>query len=79
MAATKYDFTIEQGSSFEFILTYKTPENNPVNLTGRCARLAWRTNKRELYSFFTDNTDLENYKFIIIDEANKFFNINEKY
>jgi hypothetical protein len=71
MPATKYDFNIEQGSSFEFMLNYKAPDGSSFNLTDWCARLTWRTNKRELYSFFTNNEDLENYKFVIIPEEGR--------
>jgi hypothetical protein len=71
MSAQKYDFTIEQGVSFELSFIYKDSNNNPIDLTGWCARLTWRTNKRELSSFFTDNADLQNYKFIILNEQGK--------
>jgi hypothetical protein len=67
MPATKYDFNIEQGSSFELIITYKTSSDQIVDLTGWCARLTWRSNKRELSSYVTDNTDLQSYNFYIIE------------
>lgn len=39
MAAGKYDFTIEQGATWEKVLTYKTPAGVPVDLTGYTARM----------------------------------------
>jgi len=33
MAASKYDFKIEQGSSFKFSLIYKDANRDPVDLT----------------------------------------------
>jgi len=34
MSAVKYDFTIEQGASFRFVLIYKDADQNVVDLTG---------------------------------------------
>jgi hypothetical protein len=45
MAASKYDFAIEQGTSFKLSLIYKDANGTPVDLTGWCARLVWKTNK----------------------------------
>jgi hypothetical protein len=39
MAATKYNFSIEQGTSFRLSLTYKDKDKNPINITNYCARL----------------------------------------
>ncbi|MFM7796143.1 MAG: hypothetical protein ACKO7N_05200 [Candidatus Nitrosotenuis sp.] len=44
MSAGKYDFSIEQGSSFTLSLVYKDSNGNPVDLTGWCARLVWKSN-----------------------------------
>lgn len=57
MAASKYDFAIEQGTSFKISLIYKDANGIPVNLTGWCARLIWKTNTFGSYAFTTDNTD----------------------
>ena len=57
MAASKYDFTIEQGSSFKISLIYKDNGGNPVNLTGWCARLIWKTNTNITQTFSSDNID----------------------
>jgi hypothetical protein len=69
MAASKYDFTIEQGTSFKFSLIYKDSGNNPIDLTGWCARLICKTNKNNTLTFSSNNTDNSVYKFII-DEPN---------
>ncbi len=58
MAASKYDFAIEQGTSFKLSLIYKDANGTPVNLTGWCARLVWKTNTNNLQIFSSDNLDL---------------------
>lgn len=65
MSASKYDFTIEQGSSFKFALVYKDSDGNPVDLTNWCARLIWTTNNNITQTFITTNTDYTIYKFTI--------------
>ncbi len=65
MAASKYDFAIEQGTSFKISLIYKDANGNPVNLTNWCARLTWKTNTNLTQIFSSDNTDYGVYKFII--------------
>jgi hypothetical protein len=57
MAASKYDFAIEQGTSFKISLIYKDANGIPVDLTNWCARLTWKTNTGLSYIFSTDNTD----------------------
>jgi hypothetical protein len=49
MAAGKYNFTIEQGSTVDFEIQYKDSNNNPVDLTGYYGRLMIRSN-------FADNS-----------------------
>lgn len=71
MAASKYDFTIEQGTSFKISLIYKDNGGNPVNLTGWCARLIWKTNTNITQTFSSDNIDHNVYKFTIDDAAGK--------
>jgi hypothetical protein len=71
MAASKYDFTIEQGSSFKISLIYKDNGGNPVNLTGWCARLIWKTNTNITQTFSSDNIDHNVYKFTIDDPNGK--------
>jgi hypothetical protein len=65
MAASKYDFSIEQGSSFKLSLVYKDDNGNPVDLTNWCARLTWKTNTNITQTFSTENIDYSVYKFII--------------
>jgi hypothetical protein len=65
MAAGKYDFAIEQGTSFRISFIYKDTNGNPVNLTGWCARLMWKTNLSATQTFTSNNTDFGVYKFTI--------------
>lgn len=65
MAASKYDFSIEQGSSFKLSLVYKDDNGNPVDLTNWCARLTWKTNTNVTQTFSSENIDYSVYKFII--------------
>lgn len=67
MAAGKYDFSIEQGVSFTLSLVYKNNIGNPIDLTGYCARLTWKSNSGT--ETFTTETINANYRFDI-DEIN---------
>ena len=67
MSAGKYDFNIEQGTSFTLSLVYKNAEGNPVNLTGWCARLIWKSSDG-IETFSTETTN-QSYRFEI-DEVN---------
>lgn len=69
MSAAKYDFKIEQGTSFTLSLVYKDNMGNVVNLSDYCARLIWKTNTGVTQTFTTDNQDYSQYKFVI-DEPN---------
>ena len=69
MAASKYDFTIEQGTSLKFSLIYKDSNNVPIDLTGWCGRLSLKTNKNTTHIYSTTNLDHSVYKFTI-DEPN---------
>jgi hypothetical protein len=42
MAAGKYSFTIEQGSTVNFEIAYKDSSGNPIDLTGYQARMQLR-------------------------------------
>jgi hypothetical protein len=57
MAAGKYDFSIEQGSSYSVTFTYNDADNNPVDLTNWCARISWLTNDGNTQVFTSENTD----------------------
>ena len=65
MAASKYDFVIEQGSSFKLSLVYKDANGDPIDLTNWCARLVWKTNAAATQVFSTENLDYTVYKFTI--------------
>lgn len=39
MAAGKYNFTIEQGSTLDFEIVYKDSNNDPINLNGYSGRM----------------------------------------
>lgn len=65
MAASEYNFTIEQGSSFRLSLIYKDSNSNPIDLTNWCARLIWTTNAKNTQTFITTNNDYSVYKFTI--------------
>lgn len=71
MAASKYDFAIEQGTSFKLSLIYKDAGGVPVDLTGWCARLIWKTNTNNTQIFSSDNIDYSVYKFTIDDPNGK--------
>ena len=71
MAASRYDFSIEQGSSFRMNLVYKDDNGNIINLTNWCARLTWITNKNVTQVFNSTNLDYNLYKFSIIGSEGK--------
>jgi len=64
-SSKKYDFSIEQGSSFRLSLTYKDSNKNIINLTDYCARLTLKTNENETKIFTTTNINYSEYKFTI--------------
>jgi hypothetical protein len=67
MSAGLYNFNIEQGTSFTLSLIYKDNSGNPVDLTGWCARLVWKSSVG--VETFTTETTNANYRFDI-DEPN---------
>lgn len=67
MAANKYDFSIEQGSSFKISLIYRDANSDPIDLTDWCARLIWKTSSGDTQIFSSDNTNFADYKFTIDD------------
>lgn len=71
MAAGKYDFTIEQGSSFKLSLIYKDSSEIPIDITSWCARLIWTTSKGTVQVFSTTNVDYTLYKFTITGAEGK--------
>lgn len=71
MSAIKYDFNIEQGSSFRLSLVYKDADGNPIDISGWCARLIWTTNTNSTQTFLTTNLDYSVYKFSIDEPSSK--------
>lgn len=69
MAASKYDFGIEQGASYKLTIRYKDDQDNIIPLTDYCARLSWKTNTGSSQSFYSTDPANSNYKFYI-DEPN---------
>lgn len=65
MAASKYDFSIEQGSSFKLSLTYKDKNNTIIDISNWCARLLFVTNNNTTQIFTTENNDPSLYSFTI--------------
>jgi hypothetical protein len=64
MSAKKYDFSIEQGTSFKLSFIYKDANNNPIDLTNWCARIIWVTSENVTKSFIS-NTNNSEYRFSI--------------
>jgi hypothetical protein len=61
MAASRYDFSIEQGSSFALSIVYKDGNGNIIDLTGYCARLMWKTNNGTIKVFSSLDTNYSEY------------------
>jgi hypothetical protein len=71
MPASKYDFSIEQGTSFKLSLIYKDSNSIPIDITDWCARLVWNTDDGTRQIFSTNNTDHSIYKFQITGAEGK--------
>lgn len=71
MPAAEYNFSIEQGSSFKLAMVYKDDTGNPIDLTGWCARLIWKTNTNITQSFSSENLDNSVYKFTLAGSDGK--------
>jgi hypothetical protein len=65
MAASKYDFSIEQGTSFRLSIVHRDDSGDPINMTGYCARVIWKTSSGETMTFNSENTNNSQYKFTI--------------
>jgi hypothetical protein len=65
MAASQYDFKIEQGSSFRLSIIYKDSNNSPIDLANYCARIVWKTNTNITQTFTTETSDFSTYKLFI--------------
>jgi hypothetical protein len=71
MAASKYDFSIEQGSSFKMAMIFKKDDGSLMDITGWCARLTWKTNTNITQVFNSSNVDHAIYKFELDESASK--------
>ena len=60
MAAGKYSFTIEQGSTVDFELAYKDSNGDPIDLTGYQARMQLRPNVGSDVVYITLSSSLDN-------------------
>lgn len=73
MSAQQYNFSIEQGSSFELTITYSDNSGSPIDLTGWCGRIIVSRDDNIIDTFITTNTDLSLYKFSIDSLNGKLF------
>lgn len=71
MAASKYDFVIEQGSSFRLAIVYKDKNKNIVDISNWCAKLVWKTDAGATQIFTTENNDNSLYNFSIDGPSGK--------
>ena len=71
MPASKYDFSIEQGTSFKLSLIYKDSSGSPINISNWCSRLIWTTDEGVTQVFSTQNVDYSIYKLSIDGPAGK--------
>jgi hypothetical protein len=65
MPAARYDFAIEQGSSFSLTVIYKDSEENLIDLTNWCARVVLRANDGTIYDYPSEGADTTEYSFEI--------------
>lgn len=56
MPAANYDFEIEQGATFQRVISWKDSSGNPINLTGYSARMQCRKNRSAPTPIFTATT-----------------------
>lgn len=71
MAAANYNFSIEQGSSYSFVMVYKDADGNVVDLTDWCGRITWKTNSNDTIVFQTGHNGSD-YKFTLDGPNGKF-------
>lgn len=63
MPASKYDFTIEQGSSYQIVFIYKDVNKDPIDLNNWCARLTWKTDGGIEKTFSSEEASVSEYTF----------------
>ena len=73
MSAQQYNFSIEQGSSFELTITYTDNNGSPIDLTGWCGRIVVSRDDNIIDTFLTTNVDLSLYKFSMDAPNGKLF------
>jgi hypothetical protein len=59
MAAGKYNFTIEQGTTVDFAVNYKDSESNPIDISGYQARMQLRPEKGSSTLYLTLSSSLD--------------------
>lgn len=59
MAAGKYNFTIEQGTTVDFAINYKDSESNPIDISGYQARMQVRPEKGSGILYLTLSSSLD--------------------
>ena len=59
MAAGKYNFTIEQGTTVDFAINYKDSESNPIDISGYQARMQVRPEKGSSTLYLTLSSSLD--------------------
>ena len=60
MSAGRYSFTIEQGATLDFELTYKDSDNNPIDLIGYQGRMQLRPSVGSDVKYITLSSSLAN-------------------
>lgn len=64
MAAAKYDFDVEQGSSYNLTFIYKNNAGTPIDITGWCARMLMTTSDNKTITYTSGNSNSD-YKMSI--------------
>jgi hypothetical protein len=64
MAAAKYDFDVEQGSSYNLTFIYKNNAGTPIDITNWCARMLITTSDNQTITYTSGNSN-SNYRMSI--------------
>lgn len=57
MAAAKYDFDVEQGSSYNLTFIYKNNAGTVINITDWCARMIMTTSDNQTITYSSGNSN----------------------
>lgn len=57
MAAAKYDFDVEQGSSYNLTFIYKNNAGTVINITDWCARMIMTTSDNQTITYTSGNSN----------------------